>query len=76
MNVSHSWQDAPLVFITAPHCPRCLAPRPIIIRSEQGGDGSVSRRCVCRSCSSRFVLVVEMPGDGLPKIGRGEYDVL
>lgn len=74
--MSVSWQDAPLVFVVAPHCPRCLAPRPIIIRSEQGGDGSVSRRCVCRSCSSRFVVVIELPGDGLPESGRDEYETL
>jgi len=55
-----SWIDVPTVFIVAPSCPRCGALRPITIRSEQNGDGSVTRKAVCRRCSSRFKIVVEV----------------
>ncbi|HJN08473.1 MAG TPA: hypothetical protein QF564_07255 [Pirellulaceae bacterium] len=67
----NTWIDAPMVFVTAPACPVCLSVKPMIIRSEQGGDGSTSRKCVCRRCSSRFVLVIEPP---LPEFGRAELD--
>jgi thiol-disulfide isomerase/thioredoxin len=53
------WHDVPLVFIVAPSCPHCRAGKPIIIRSQTENDGSVTRRCVCRQCSRRFLLVVE-----------------
>jgi len=72
--MSIAWSDTPIVFVVAPHCPSCGAMRPIIVRSEQGGDGSTSRRCVCRSCSSRFVVVVEPP-ECLPDFGRGVDDI-
>ncbi len=67
-----NWDSAPLVFVTAPACPVCLSVKPMIVRSEQGGDGSTSRKCVCRRCSSRFVLVIEAP---LPEFGKTAEDI-
>ncbi|HJN11961.1 MAG: hypothetical protein QGG09_22360 [Pirellulaceae bacterium] len=64
-----NWDSAPLVFVTAIHCPHCLGLRPISVRSAANGDGSTTRRYVCRECSRRFVLVVE-----LPEFGRAELD--
>ena len=66
------WSDAPLVFVTEIHCPSCLSPRPIIVRSVAGGDRSRSRRCVCRSCSGRFILVIE---PSLPEFGKSQLDI-
>lgn len=59
--MSDTWQDVTTVFITALHCPYCLGLRPILIRSEQNGDASQTRKYVCRRCSERFKLVVEPP---------------
>lgn len=53
------WADAPIVFVVAATCPNCRAPKPIIVRSQSETDGSVSRKCICRRCSKRFVIVLE-----------------
>ena len=63
------WSDVPCIFVEAPACPMCRMVRPIIIRSEQNGDGSVTRKAVCRRCSARFKIVVE-----LPEIGKQDFD--
>lgn len=63
------WSTAEIVYIPAVACPGCAALRPIIVRSQSEGDGSVSRRCVCRRCAERFVVVVEPP-EPLPEFGR------
>lgn len=68
-----AWADAPTASIIAPHCPLCLALRPIIVRSEQNGDGSVTRKAVCRECSQRIKIVVELPIFGSADCG-GLYD--
>jgi hypothetical protein len=62
-----SWVDVPLVTVIAPACPWCRALKPIPVRSEQNGDGSVTRRCVCRECSKRFKLLIEIPNFGNPE---------
>jgi hypothetical protein len=66
-----TWQDAPLVFITAAACPACGAGKPLIVRSEANGDGSTTRKAICRRCSERFKIVVE-----LPEFGSDEDDAL
>jgi len=71
--VDDSWADAPLTFVVAPHCPRCLALRPVIVRSEANGDGSVTRKAVCRRCSKKFKIVVELPDSGSSDFDT-EYD--
>lgn len=61
------WAEAPYVFIPLPSCPHCGSyQRPITIRSESGGDGSTTRKSVCRHCGGRFLLVLEpaVPGVG------------
>ncbi len=59
-----NWDSAPMIFTTAIHCPACCALRPISVRSSANGDGSTTRRYVCRECSRRFVVVVELPYSG------------
>ncbi|QDT06894.1 hypothetical protein K227x_53170 [Rubripirellula lacrimiformis] len=59
--MTRDWKTAPMVIIEAAACPVCFALKPIIVRTEQGGDGSSSRRCVCRECSAHFLLVIEPP---------------
>lgn len=60
-----SWYDVPIVEIPPPPlvcCPRCgMAGGYIIVRSMgDQGDGSVTRRCVCKAegCLRRFLVVV------------------
>jgi hypothetical protein len=62
--VAEAWHNVPCVFIVAPHCPVCFAGRPIIVRSEANGDGSKTRKAVCRRCSEKFKIVVELPEFG------------
>ena len=71
-----TWLDAPPVFIPRPACPHCGHPRWITVRSmARESDGSQSRRCVCRRCSQRFVLVFEIPEDSLPIVGGSNFPV-
>lgn len=70
-----AWSTAPTIFICAPACPHCGALRPIIIRTEQNGDDTVTRRCVCRRCSTRFKVVIEPPeqfSGNVPEFGKGQ----
>lgn len=61
-----SWADAPRVFVTLAACPNCGGVDHRIVRSEANGDGSVSRRAICESCSARFFVVAEIPENGNP----------
>ncbi len=73
--MSH-WDQAELVFLTRPLCPYCRHEKWISIRTLQGGDGSSSRRCICRKCSRRFILVFEPPDEPpefLPKFGSSTF---
>ena len=58
------WADVPMVFVVAPACPACRALRPIIVRSEANGDGTTTRKAICRRCSTRFKIIVEVPNFG------------
>jgi len=54
------WDAAPVVFIQRATCPRCGSDRsPHILRSENQGDGSILRKCLCKTCSRKFKIVVE-----------------
>jgi len=66
--MAESWADSPIVFVEAIVCPACGTPRPILVRSDKGGDGSTSRKCICRACSQRFVAVIELPDFGKRKM--------
>jgi hypothetical protein len=70
--MNESWLTSPTIFLVAPACPHCRAPRPIIVRSEAGGDGSITRKCVCRRCSAKFKIVLELPNPGNDD-GDGSY---
>jgi hypothetical protein len=69
--VTDSWQSVPIVFVRRPKCPHCGRSRGFMtVRSEAGGDGSTSRKSICKSCSRRCVIVVEDPEDDLPQNGN------
>lgn len=64
-----------MIFLPLPSCPKCGESRPTIVRSmPKESDGSYSRRCMCRKCSTRFVVVFESP-ENLPTIGRDGFAV-
>jgi hypothetical protein len=66
------WSDCSIVFVVRPVCPSCGHPRYIGIRSmpsEQ--DGSKTLRAVCKRCSSRFLIVSELPD--LPEYGDSDF---
>lgn len=58
------WANVAYVFVTAPACTSCGSTDLLTIRSEANGDGSVTRKTVCRVCSTRFKVVVELPSCG------------
>jgi transcriptional regulator NrdR family protein len=62
-----TWSAVPVVVIPRSRCPHCgdLAP-PHIYRSQAGGDGSTTRRCICRRCSRRYEILIDP--DELPVV--------
>lgn len=71
--IQQSWRDVPLVFIPIPTCPHCGATGFITVRCEAAGDGSRSRKSICKSCSGRSIIVFELPEEnihGLPSDGN------
>ncbi len=68
------WARQLTVFVELPACPFCGSLRPILIRSEQNGDGSVTRKAICRRCSKPFKICAEPP-EGLPDFGRDGFSI-
>ena len=68
-----SWDEVECVFIEAVACPHCGSTKPITVRSEQNGDGSVTRKSICRRCSRRFKVVVEISEFELPPFGKAVF---
>lgn len=65
-----SWRSVPVVHVPRPRCPACGTPEyPRLVRSVANGDGSQTRRCVCRHCGQRFVLVMD---PDLPTTGSND----
>ncbi len=68
-----SWDQVECVFVEGISCPHCGATKPITVRSEQNGDGSITRKSICRRCSRRFKVVVEFSECELPSFGKAEF---
>lgn len=74
--MSISWSDVPFISIAPPHCPQCRSLRPITVHTFNNGDGSKTRYSICRSCSTRFRLIIELPdNDEFPYFGNADHDV-
>lgn len=59
-----AWSDAPIVFITIAVCPGCGSTQHKLFRTEQNGDGTVTRKAVCTDCGARFKIIPELPEIG------------
>lgn len=66
----YDWSAAPTItiFVHPPDppspCPACGHAKPIISRTEANGDGSSTRKAICRRCSQRFKVAVEIASLG------------
>jgi hypothetical protein len=73
--MAESWANAPIVFVTLPACPSCGSIEYRKVRTESNGDGSRTRKAVCRGCGLPFKIVVELPEIELPKMGNPVWPV-
>jgi hypothetical protein len=65
-----TWDSEPFVVIEKILCPWCAATSGrLVVRSELSADGSTTRRCICKGCSRRYVVILE-----LPQSSRAEVD--
>jgi hypothetical protein len=55
-----NWADCPLVVVTAPACP-CGSLEYTTQRSEANGDGTTTRKAICRECGHPFKIAIELP---------------
>ena len=76
MNPAAPWTACPIVYVLAAACPACGSLEHINVRTEQNGDGSKTRKRICRQCSTRFLLVVEVSPDAMPEAGKRYPDTL
>lgn len=58
------WADVPFVFVLLPTCPACGSPDYEKVRTESNGDGSVTRKAICRACGEPYKICVELPDSG------------
>lgn len=58
------WADAPIVFVVAPTCPECGSAKYERKRTEDGGDGSRTKKVICLTCRSPYKICVELPESG------------
>jgi transcriptional regulator NrdR family protein len=61
------WENVPIAFFKLPSCPHCGSPQRITVRSSRESDGSTARRTICKRCSGRYTLVLEL--DEPPEVG-------
>lgn len=59
-----SWADAPVLSVVRAHCVHCGSEDLYVTKSENNGDGSVTRKAVCKECSGLTKICVEMPESG------------
>jgi hypothetical protein len=57
--MAENWDAVPLVFVRFALCPKCRHDRYVKSRTENNLDGSFTKKCVCRRCSQKFLIVTE-----------------
>jgi hypothetical protein len=60
--MADTWSEAPLIYLPRESCPWCgsLATPHRIKTLPLETDGSFSRRSICKTCSRRYVVVLEI----------------
>ena len=61
------WRDVPRVYVTAPSCAACGCLDYDTNKSSANGDGSTTRKALCRACGSPFKIVTELPNFGISR---------
>ena len=56
------WSTAEMVFVTLPTCPACGATGYHRIRTAANGDGSRTKRVVCRLCGETKAIIRDAAG--------------
>jgi hypothetical protein len=67
--VSETWDTAPMIFVVRPACPACGRLDYRRVRTEDNGDGSATRKVICKGCSAKYKIVVELPETGNGELG-------
>lgn len=64
--MSTDWANVETLYTILPPptpCPVCGDPgKPTIVRTEDQGDGTLLRKCICKNCSTPFKVVAEPIG--------------
>ena len=58
------WSKAPVVSVTVPTCPTCGSRQYRRTRTDANGDGSATRKVICRECSAPYKIAIELPETG------------
>ena len=68
------WSATPMVFVVLPVCDHCGSPKYDRVRTAGGGDGSVTKKVICRECGHPYRIILELPETGnlQSAIGYGE----
>ncbi|NLX55169.1 MAG: hypothetical protein GXY58_08650 [Planctomycetaceae bacterium] len=64
-----AWHDVPTITIYRPTCPVCGHWGYVLVRSADNGDSTRTRYAVCKRCSGRFKIIVELPLSGKGALG-------
>lgn len=61
----HDWSAAPTVIVSRTACPHCWYGKYDRVRTNDNGDGSSTKLCVCRACNGTYKIVEEFPESGI-----------
>lgn len=62
--MNESWSTAPLVFVIRPACPVCGSTDYVRTRTDDNGDGSATKKVICKGCGGRYKIILESPETG------------
>lgn len=65
------WSKAPVVSVTVPTCPSCGSRQYHRTRTDANGDGSATRKVICREYSVLYKIAIELPDTGFDETAIG-----